>query len=71
MIPPGALANRAAAPAAARVLTPRQAEAVAFVDAYRNLTGELPPARLVGKRLNVSRTAAFNLITRARATGAR
>lgn len=71
MIGPGKLANRAAAPVASRALTPRQAEAVAFVSAYQNLTGELPPARLVGKRLNVSRTAAFNLITRARASGAR
>lgn len=71
MIGPGKLENRATAPGAARVLTPRQAEAVAFVAAYQNLTGEIPPARLVGKRLNVSRTAAFNLITRAKAAGGR
>jgi hypothetical protein len=60
MISPMQLENRAG-------LTPRQAEAVAFVAAYRDLTGEDPPARLVGRKLDVSRTAAFNLITRARA----
>ncbi len=60
MITPTQLENRAG-------LTPRQAQAVEFVTAYRDLTGEEPPARLVGRKLNVSRTAAFNLITRAKA----
>ena len=66
MIPPDRLLNRAVP-----TLTARQAAAVDYVDQYRQLTGEAPPLRLVGKRLNVSRTAAFNLLTRAKARAER
>lgn len=60
MIRPSELDNRAH-------LTPRQAEAVAFVEQYRQLCDELPPARLVAKKLDVSRMSAFRLLNRAQA----
>lgn len=61
MIQPGKLENRADG------LTPRQAEAVRLADEYQAVTNESPSYGYLARRLNVSRTAAYNLITRARA----
>lgn len=63
MIQPGKLENRAAGG-----LTPRQAEAVRLADEYQAVAKEPPSFGWLARRLNVSRTSAFHLIQRARAT---
>lgn len=62
MIDPTALQNRAIG---ARPLTPRQAEAAELVQRYRDVAGEEPSCSWLARRLNVSRTRAFHLKSRA------
>lgn len=62
MIGPGELANRAAT---VRPLTPRQEEAARLVQSYRDVAGEEPSCSWLARRLNVSRTRAFHLKSRA------
>lgn len=62
MIGPGQLENRAVG---ARPLTPRQEEAAALVQRYREAAGEEPSCSWLARRLNVSRTRAFHLKSRA------
>lgn len=62
MIDPGHLANRAVG---ARPLTPRQEEAATLVERYREVAGEEPSCSWLARRLNVSRTRAFHLKSRA------
>lgn len=62
MMGPADLENRAIG---ARPLTPRQAEAAELVQRYRAVAGEEPSCSWLARRLNVSRTRAFHLKSRA------
>lgn len=61
MITPDMLTNRAA------TLPPRQSEAVALVEQYRQVAGELPSFGWLSRRLNISRPSAYRLLSRASA----